>query len=200
LFIALAGSQPWRKACPKSDQWFRMVYAGEWSRFFNYHKRSHTFTPKQKKLLMGLLAPFPQKRWTLGKIKGSEWFHGKQISQNEVEFLLRERKRVVDQKKFKALKTGPKSSRRAADIFARNLPYLYFQPSRVLSFVTSKKPEWVLEDIYNVIVSLKGTVREEREKYKLSFELTKRVYSGVYNKKRKEKEIENVRVCASVQI
>jgi len=203
LFIALAGSQPWRKASAKSDRWFKMVYAGEWNKFFDYHQRSHTFTPQQKKIVKGLLEPNPQKRWTLEQIKASEWFKGTQISQNEVAFLLRERKRVVDQKKFKAMKTGSKPTRRGPldDIFSRDLPYVYFQPPPVLSFVTNERAEWVLEDIHKVIINrLKGTVREDREKYKLNFELTKLVDSGIYNKETKEKEIDLVQVRASVRI
>jgi serine/threonine protein kinase len=200
LFIALAGSQPWRKASAKSDRWFKLVYAGEWNKFFDCHHRSHTFTPKQKKILMGLLEPNPKKRWMLKQIKGCEWFNGKQISQNEVAFLLRERKRVVDKKKFMAMKAGSKTQHRCIDIFSPDLPYVYFQPPPVLSFVTNKKAEWVLDDIHDVIVSFKGTVRKNRKKYKLNFELTKRVDSGMYNKESKVKEIENVRVCASVQI
>merc|ERR550534_1938324 len=179
LFIALAGSQPWRKASSKSDRWFKMDYAGDWKKFFDYHKRSHKFSDEQKSIVMGLLEPDPKKRWTLEEIKECEWFNGKKISQNEAALLLQERKRVVDQKKFRAMRPGVKVERRAVDMFSRMLPMVYFQPPPPLSFVTSKKAEWVLNDIAKVINSFKGKVTEEREKYMLKFQLTKRIDSGV---------------------
>jgi len=205
LFIALAGSQPWRKASAKSDRWFKMVHSGNWKKFFSYHERSHTFSIEQKIIIKGLLEPNPENRWTINDIKRCSWFNGKKISQNKVALRLQKRKRIVDNKKFKAMEsTTDKVVRRGfeIDIFSDRLPYVYFQPPPRLSFVTDKKPEWILQDIENVIFHLKGTItKKDVEKFKLTFHLTKWIETGRYiNKINKEKEYEKVRICASAQI
>lgn len=199
LFIALAGSQPWKKASPK-DRWYKMVHSGDWKRFFQYHERSHKFTTDQKALIRGILEPNPADRWTIDQIKRCKWFNGKKISQSEVECRLKKRKRTVDNKKFKAMKVENNRSRRM--IFSSRLPYTYFQPpSSSLSFVTSKQAEWVLEDIMNVVRKLRGSITSyEIEKYKLSFKISKSIDTGDYIKETKEKLYEKVRVCASVQM
>jgi len=202
LFIALAGSQPWRKADPKRDRWYKMVAVGEWDSFFKYHERSHKFSPCQKTILKGLLEPIPKNRWTFPDIKRCKWFNGNNISQDEVSMRLQKRKRVVDRKKFKAMKPAVKVSRKDVGMFSRVRPYDYFQPMPCLSFVTSKRPEWVLEDIMDVIVTkMKGTITQEfPKKYKLQFFVTKLVDTGAYCSKTKEKEYEKVAVHGTVQM
>jgi len=203
LFIALAGSQPWRKASAKNDRWFKMVHAGNWDKFFAYHERSHKFTAEQKKIIKGLLEPNPGKRWDLKEIKRSLWYNGKSLSQNEVALRLKQRKRIVDEKKFKAMRpTKANGSRRNVDIFSKELPFTYFQPPTTLSFISEKRAEWVLEDIWNVIeAELKGTiVEEDREKYKIGFRVTKQIDTGKHDPETREKEKENFQVCASVQM
>jgi len=198
LFIALAGSQPWKKASPK-DRWYKIVHSGDWKKFFQYHERSHKFTNDQKILIRGLLEPDPEDRWTIDQIKRCKWFNGKKLSQSEVACRLKKRKRIVDNKKFKTMKAENIRPRRS--LFTRRLPYTYFQPPSSLSFVTSKQAEWVLEDIVNAIQQLRGTIRKyEVEKYKLSFELSKSVDTGNYVRRSKEKVYEKVRVCGSVQM
>jgi len=201
LFIALAGSQPWKRACIR-DRWYRMVHKGQWKKFFEYHKRFHTFTEEQKIIIRGLLEPNPESRWKLRDIKRCKWFNGKQISQDEVAMRLQVRKRVVDDEKFKAMRPGVKTRRRAVGFFSKRLPYVYFQPTPRLSFVTDKKPEWVLEEVANSIINMKGTItHQNKEKYKLTFYVTKLVDSGRYMKGETiEKEYEKVRVYASVQM
>jgi len=198
LFIALAGSQPWKKASPK-DRWYKMVHAGDWKKFFQYHERSHKFTNDQKVLIKGILEPKPADRWTIDQIKRCKWFNGKKISQSEVECRLKKRKRTVDNKKFKAMKAEDNRPRRS--IFSRRLPYTYFQPPPSLSFVTSKQAEWVLEDIMNVVKKLRGSITNyEVEKYKVSFKISKSIDTGNYVQETKDKVYEKVRVCASVQM
>merc|ERR1719228_2836250 len=77
LFIALAGSQPWRMANPHADRWYKMVHTGKWKEFFKYHKRSHDFSRDQKEILMGILQPEPKSRWTLEEIRRCKWSNGK---------------------------------------------------------------------------------------------------------------------------
>eukprot|EP00495_Collosphaeridae_sp_1-RS-2012_P006476 TRINITY_DN6074_c0_g1_i1.p1 TRINITY_DN6074_c0_g1~~TRINITY_DN6074_c0_g1_i1.p1 ORF type:complete len:103 (+),score=25.08 TRINITY_DN6074_c0_g1_i1:333-641(+) len=84
LFIAVAGSQPWRKAVPGSDRWYKMIHKGNWSKFFEYHERSHKFSDDQKTILKGLLEPNPKDRWTLENIKRCSWYNGKRLPQDEV--------------------------------------------------------------------------------------------------------------------
>jgi len=200
LFIALAGSQPFRKASVK-DRWFKMIHSGKWQKFFEYHERSHKFSGEQKILIKGLLEPNPENRWTLDEVKRCSWYNGKKISQEEVARRLKLRKKIVDETKFKAMKSGAKSTRKAVDLFSTRLPDVYFQPASCLSFVTYEKAEWVLEHIANVIVNLKGTFKEEREKFKLKFNVSKLVYTGRYSDKvTKKKEYEKVQICASVQM
>jgi len=201
LFIALSGSQPWRKASSRNDRWFKMVQAGDWNKFFGYHERSHKFTGEQKKIIKGLLEPDPTKRWNLEKIKRCSWYNGKSLSQNAVAFRLNERKRVVDEKKFKNMRPAKAKVRRNVDIFSKELPFTYFQPPTALSFITKKKAEWVLEDILNVINKFKGSIiAQDRKKYKMDFQVTKQIDTGNFNMETREKEKEKVRVCASVQI
>jgi len=199
LFIALAGSQPWKKASAKNDRWYKMVHAGDWKKFFEYHQRSHKFSKEQKTIIMGLLEPKANDRWTIEKIKRCSWFNGKRISQDEVASRLKRRKRTVDEKKFKAMRSGKAGTRKA--VFSTRLPYTYFQPPSSLSFVTCKQAEWVLEDIINVISHLKGSVsHHDHERFKLNFEVSKSVDSGSNDKETREKLYEKVRVCASVQM
>merc|ERR1719378_1257805 len=100
------------------------------------------------------------------------------------------------------MRPGVKTSRKAVDIFSQRLPHVYFQLPPPLSFVTDKKAEWVLEDVVNAIVDkMKGTIiKQDKEKYKLSFYVNKLVDSGRYKKDTKEKEYEKVKVQASVQM
>merc|ERR1719317_1141506 len=99
------------------------------------------------------------------------------------------------------MKPGVQKTRKAVGIFSDRRPYVYFQPTPSLSFVTCKRPQWVLEDIANVIENMKGITNEDKEKFKLSFFVTKLVDTGRYlNKKTKEKEYEKVRVCGTVQM
>jgi len=199
LFIALAGSQPWKKASAKSDRWYKMVHAGDWKKFFEYHQRSHKFSKEQKEIIMGVLEPKADDRWTLDQIKRCTWYNGKRISQSEVASRLKRRKRTVDEKKFKAMKSENGRTRKM--IFSKRLPYTYFQPPSSLSFVTSKQAEWVLEDIMDVIKALKGSIiSHESEKYKVSFEVRKSIDTGGIDKESREKLYEKVRVRASVQM
>jgi len=202
LFIALAGSQPWRKACPKKDKWYKMVAVGEWENFFHYHERSHKFNDDQKTILKGLLEPNPKNRWKFSDIKRCKWSNGNKISQDEAAMLLQKRKRLVDRKKFKAMKPDVNKSRKNVDMFLNVRPFEYFQPMPCLSFVTSKRPEWVLEDITDVIVGkMKGVITQEYpKKYKLHFYVTKLVDTGGYCNETKEKEYEKFPVHGTVQM
>jgi len=206
LFIALAGSQPWRKADHKSDRWYKMVHAGKWDDFFKYHERSHKFSNDQKTVLKGVLEPNPKERWSLRDIQRCKWYKGKKIVQEDVALRFSKRKRTVDMKKFQTMRPGVKVNRKAVDIFSKRLPYVFFQPPPALSFVTDKKAEWALEDVYNVICdTLKGKVTSSDEdaadKYKISFYVNKMVDTGRYiDKKNKVKDYEKVRVNASLQM
>jgi len=200
LFIALAGSQPWKKASAKNDRWYKMVHAGDWKKFFEYHQRSHKFSKEQKAIIMGLLEPKADNRWTIDQIKRCTWYNGKKMSQSDVASRLKRRKRIVDEKKFKAMKSENKQRERRM-IFSKRLPFTYFQPPSSLSFVTSKQAEWVLEDIMDVIKVLKGSITEHKsEKYKVSFEVSQSIDTGGIDKESREKLYEKVRVRASVQM
>jgi len=203
LFIALAGTQPWREARPYKDRWYKMVHRRKWREFFEYHKRSHIFSRNQEKILMGMLEPEHEDRYSLHKIKQCNWFQGITITQDEAAKRLQNRKIKVDEKKFMAMQRRGAAavSRKAVDIFSTKLPYVYFQPPPPLSFVTDMKAEWVLEDIASVIMNMKGTIKEEEKaKYKLTFHINRMVDIGVKDKKTNKKQFEKVRVPASVQM
>merc|ERR1719357_218009 len=196
LFIALAGSQPWRKADPRSDRWYKMIHQGKWKNFFGYHERSHKFSDDQKTILKGILEPDPKERWTLEKVKRCNWYNGKKLSQDQVAHRLTKRKNVVDDKKFRALRPGKETDRRDADIYSKRLPLVYFKPATGLSFVTDTRAEWVLEEIANAIAGLKGKCTEPdgEDKFELSFFVWKRVFTGVKDKDTGDKETEKVKV------
>jgi len=183
------------------------VAVGEWESFFKYHERSHKFSPCQKTIIKGLLEPNPKNRWKFSDIKRCKWLNGNMISQDEAAMQLQKRKRVVDRKKFKLMKPGADKSRKNVDMFSNVRPFEYFQPMPCLSFVTSTRPEWVLEDITNVIVhKMKGKITQEYptkeypQKYKLHFYVTKRVDTGGYCSETKEKEYKNFSVHGTVQM
>jgi len=178
------------------------VAVGEWESFFKYHERSHKFSPCQKTIIKGLLEPNPKNRWKFSDIKRCKWLNGNIISQDEAAMQLQKRKRIVDRKKFKLMKPGVNKSRKNVDMFSKVRPFVYFQPMPCLSFVTSKRPEWVLEDITDVIVGkMKGIITQEYpKKYKLHFYVTKRVDTGRYCNETKEKKYEKFSVHGTVQM
>jgi len=204
LFIALAGCLPWKLANHRKDKWYRWVHNGKWEEFFQYHqRRKHKFTWEQKTILMGLLEPDPKRRWRFENIKKSKWYQGQRITQCNVASQMRRRKRLVDIKKFKAMKGRPEESRKAIDIFSKKFPDIYFQPIPALSFITDKKAEWALDDIANVIIGkLMGTIENmDKNNYKITFRVNKLVNTGRYiDKKTWKQELEKVRVAASVQM
>jgi len=201
LFIALAGSQPWRKAVAGSDRWYKMIHQGKWNKFFEYHQRSHKFSDDQKTILKGLLQPNPKIRWTLEQVKRCNWYNGKRLSQDEVAMRLRRRKATVDDKKFRALQAAGPGVRRAL-IYSKRLPLVYFKPVTGLSFVTDTKAEWVLEKIADAIVGLKGKVTEHdgNDKFKLAFFVWKRVFTGLKDKETGDPETDRVKVSGSVRM
>jgi len=204
LFIAIAGSLPWKLANHRKDRWYRWVHNGKWDEFFQYHEqRLHKFTEEQKTILMGLLEPDPKRRWKFENIKKSKWYQGQRITQCNVASQMRRRKRLVDMKKFKAMKGRPEADRKAMDIFSKKIPDVYFQPIPALSFITDKKAEWALEDIANVIIGkLMGTIEiMDKRNYKITFIVNKLVDTGRYiDEKTTKKEQEKIRVVASAQM
>jgi len=200
LFICLAGCQPWRKADPKSDKWYKLVHANKWDKFFKYHQRSHKFTEHQKTILKGILAPFPDDRWSIKELKQCMWYKGGKLQQNEVEMRLKKRKRKVDEQKFRALRPAADKVHRDPNMFSTRLPFIYFRPVTPLSFVTDKRAEWVLEDISEAIANIKGVIsKDEPEKFKLSFFVRKLVDTGLKDKERNV-IYDKVRIDASVQM
>jgi len=205
LFIALAGTMPWRLANPKYDKWFSWVDSGEWDAFFEYHegRSSHRFTDNQKRILMGLLEPNPRKRWKFNEIRRCRWYQGRKFDQKDVASELVKRKRAVDKRMTREMRSRKSSKRRDMDIFNQKLPDVYFQSMLPLSFVTDKKAEWALEDIENAIVELRGTIDlTDKKNYKLHFHVNKRVDTGRYIIKNeiKKKEYETVIVKGTVQM
>jgi len=203
LFIALAGTQPWREANPFKDRWYKMVHRGKWDSFFDYHERSQCFSRDQETILKGMLEPDYEKRWTLRQIRRCKWFNGIAITQDDAAMRLQKLKIQVDEKKFIAMEGRVVGSRKAVDIFSQKLPCIYFQPAPPLSFLTDKKAEWVLEDIATIIVQLKGTIElTQKEKYKLTFHINKMVDidNGLLDKKTRKKQFDKVQVPASVQM
>jgi len=202
LFIAVAGSQPWRKAVPGSDRWYKMIHQGKWSKFFEYHERSHTFSDDQKTILKGLLEPNPKNRWTLENVKRCSWYNGKRLSQDEAAMRLMKRKTTVDDKKYRALRPAATAKNKRAIIYSNRLPLVYFKPATGLSFVTDTKAEWVLEEIADAIVGLKGKVTEHdgKDKFKLAFFVWKRVFTGLKDKETGDMETERVKVSGSVRM
>jgi len=201
LFMVLAGTPPWHVANHRIDKYYRMVHYGRWEEFFKYHERSYTFKGSQKTILIGMLEPDPERRWTLLDVQQCRWFKGKKISQENVAARLQERKHETDMKKIAKMKFGGKENRRGLDIFSKKLPRIYFQPAPPLSFVTYKKAEWVLEDIAKCIARLRGVVSIDRERYKLTFHVIKLVDKEQYiSKKENKNKIIGILVNASVQM
>jgi len=191
LFITLVGTKPWNIADSK-DKVFSDIHHGRWDKFFKYHERAHKFESAQKIILKGMLEPDPEKRWKLKEVKRCRWFRGRKLSQKDVEVELLNRKKAMDIKIFTKMRPGARVDRKSVNIFSQKLPYVYFQPAPLLSFITCQKADWVLEDIAKAICGLKGTIKVyDKEKYKLTFNI-----NVITNRKLGEK----VQVVASVQM
>jgi len=185
LFIALAGSQPWRKADPKGDRWYNWTYNKDWKSFWEYHGgRSHKFSSDAKELLQGMLAHKPHKRWSIDDIKKCDWYQGKSFSDREAEKHLKRRKKEMDQKKFDASKreAGPRKKielkEDMLDEDAKNLlasakpPFCDIFRLPLTHFYTTDNAVIVLENIETAIASLKGDKKtEDKNKYELTFEV-----------------------------
>jgi len=205
LFIAIAGTMPWRLAHHKKDRWYKWIHDHNWDEFFKFHRRrSHKFTEDQRTILEGILEPDPAKRWTLTDIQKCPWYLGKKNAQKDVARIMRRRKFAVDEKKYGEMEPKRRQQRRAVDIFTGKIPNVYFKPIPPLSFITDKKAEWALEDISNAITELEGNILtkvEDRLQYKLVFWVNKCVPTSRYkNKETKEILYDKVRVHASVQM
>jgi len=203
LFIALAGTMPWRMADYKKDKWYRWVHKRRWKEFFEYHKRSHTFTIDQIAILTGILEPDPEKRWTLKDIQRCRWYRGRKNDQKEVSHIMRKRKRSVEKKKFNQMQTKLPQKRRG--LYIKKWPNVYFQPIPLLSFITDKRADWALEDIENAITEIKGVPlpRNENDEanYRLNFYVRKYVDTSRYESKETKKKLwDIVDVKATVQM
>lgn len=188
LFIALAGSQPWRKADPSNDRWYHWTYNKEWDKFWEYHgERSHQFEDDAKELLQGMLAHKAKKRWSIDDIKKCQWYQGKTFSDNEARKALKQRKREMDQKKFDASKRDPKT-RKAIEAEQKDDEMLDEDQKKLLAsatppfcdkiklplthFYTKDNAVIVLEKINNAVLQLRGDKgSEEDNKFELNFEV-----------------------------
>jgi len=191
LFIALAGSQPWRRADPNTDKWYRMVHAGTWEKFWNYHKRTHTFSEDAKRLLEGILEPDPKKRFGFQEIKATAWYKNiDKYNQTEAMNVLRKRKREMDEKKWKEnQKSGARGTRKAVDakeIHNKNPPEKHWQNNPAgLWFATEEYAPFMLEEIQNAVTKRGGKITSlDETNYEINFELV--VKDTKKTKKKKE--------------
>lgn len=190
LFIALAGSQPWRRADPNTDKWYRMVHRGEWDKFWSYHKRTHTFSEPAKQLLEGILDPNSSKRFGIKDIRATSWFkNNDKYSQDKAMKELRKRKRTMDQKKWNENQNaGPRGTRKAMEaeeIHNKNPPEKHWrhEPGG-LWFPTEEYAPYMLEEIQNAIQARGGKVTNyDLEAYELNFEI-----DVIESKKKKKKK------------
>jgi len=193
LFIALAGSQPWRKADPHTDRWYNWTYNKTWTKFWDYHAdRSHEFKDDAKELLEGMLAHKPKNRWSIEDIKQCKWFHGKRMDNAAAEKALKKRKRMMDQKKFDAAEREV-SSRKAVPeqkvdmmsedkkklLMKSDPPFCDLLKLPLTCFYTTENAVLALEQIVNAIALLKGDTlwdkktEDEDKKFELTFEVKK---------------------------
>lgn len=178
LFIALAGSQPWRRADPKNDKWYRMIYEDNWKGFWKYHTRTHTFSDEAMRLLQGLLCHDPDKRITINEIKRDQWYKGLKYTQKKAMTELKRRKLDMDHKKFKENNASAKKTRKA--IFAKCNPEKYWsQNPGGLWFPTDESAAFMLEEIKDAILAKKGTIGDvDDEKFQLNFQMKLRDSHG----------------------
>jgi len=100
LFIALSGTYPWLEANPIKNRFYKMVHQGKWDDFFDFHECNHYFSRDQEIILMGMLEPEYEKRWTLRQIRRCDWFNGVVMTQDDAAMRLQNRKTKVDGRKF----------------------------------------------------------------------------------------------------
>jgi len=180
LFIALAGSQPWRKADPEGDRWYNWTYNKKWKDFWDYHgDRSHKFEPEAQELLQGMLAHKPRKRWSIEDIKKCTWWQGKTWKDDKAEKALKKRKADMDQKKFDASKRDMTTRKDVAlDEDAKKLlasanpPFCDMIKLPLSHFYTKDNAVIVLEKIEKAITELRGESQsDDKKKYELTFEV-----------------------------
>lgn len=200
LFIALAGSQPWRRADKKTDKWYRMISSGDWDGFWDYHKRSHPFHKheNQKELLQGIFEPDPKKRWTLKDIAGCRWMSDTKVSQKEAAIRLKQRKKDMDKKKFEAQKKAPVEVKRKA-IFDDNTAPMYYtqKPSHGHFFYSSERAPWVLDTLVDALTSNKAVIEQkhdiEKDIYKIKFKAKILSKKALEVKKKKKDDVTTVK-------
>jgi len=195
LFIALAGSQPWRKADPSNDRWYNWAYNKEWNQFWSYHaNRGHKFDKESKELLEGMLAHKPKNRMSIAMIKKTAWYKGKCMRNEEAARALKKRKRDMDQKKFDAAKREKETRKAIPDIPTQDDKNLYLKADPPLcdlwhipitSFYTKDNAKIVMEKIQNAIHMLKGDHKLGDAPFELSFEVKKS--HGLTSKKNTDK-------------
>ena len=97
LFIMYCGYPPFREA-KSSDQWYKHLLNNDpisfWSVYLK-NKKTPFLTESFKKLVLGMIDPNPNKRYTLNDVISSEWVTEREIDYNSVFADIKERHSIV---------------------------------------------------------------------------------------------------------
>jgi len=131
LFICIAGFPPFQEA-KSNDWWFDKLSKKKFDLFWKAHERTHKFSKNEKDLLLRMLAAKPAERISFEKIANHPWVKEKTFSQEEAEKCLKERKRKVDEEKFKANPKGAIREAPARALGEHTPPTIQFLPAYYL--------------------------------------------------------------------
>ncbi|CAD8207846.1 unnamed protein product [Paramecium octaurelia] len=118
FFIIHAGSPPFSTASEK-DQYFKLILLNKWEQFWTFHLKykggNPEFFPQEfRNLMMGMLAPNPDQRFTLEQCMQHPWVNGPVATLEQIQNEFRKRHERV-QAEIQASKMKKQAQKNAAN-------------------------------------------------------------------------------------
>jgi len=143
LFVMLSRTEPWKKADPKTDIYYKIFTDGKFDAFWKAHEKrrpkiegkNNFYSEDFRNLLQSMLALDPALRLTIEQIKAHPWYNGPVISEADLKVEFTKRKAIVDaelqkQKEIKERVKEMMAQKKAAQ--PQKFSYTGIQPFRSL--------------------------------------------------------------------
>lgn len=95
LFILLAGYPPLQEAI-LSDWWFARLVEGRVAKFWQAHEQVKQFSVEAKHLIIKMLEPQPQDRYSAAEVLQSDWMQGRLMSREQYQSSMAQLKANID--------------------------------------------------------------------------------------------------------